>query len=312
MMRSGLVGLALAALAIALPAWAETTKTTTTVASGETLHAIEAGNGRPVVFLHGLPSSSLLWRNVVPEVGKVAHAIAPDLPGYGLSSAPLSGGRGLDALSPVLDTYLDQVSDDKIVLVVNDVGSLLGLNYAVRNPDRIAGLVLVEAVFLPPQEFMAQIGPDQMQFLQMMNSDPAFVSSITVDQPAIVEMALQANTMSELDQDTLSAYVAPYLATAPDHMARREVLAATFGEIGAPLFGRFAAENAAGLQTLDVPVLLLAAKPGYIVSDQAIDAARGIFTDLTVVEIPEALHFVAEDQPQAVGDAIVDWLNTVD
>lgn len=308
MIRTGLIATALAAFAFALPALAETTKTTLT--SGETIHALEEGNGRPIVFLHGLPSSSLLWRSVLPEVGKMAHAIAPDLPGYGQSDVPLSGGRGLDALSPVLDAYLDGVSDEKIVLVVNDVGSLLGLNYAVRNPDRIAGLVLVEAVFLPPQEFMAQIGPEQMQFLQMMNSDPAFVASITVDQPAIVEMAIQANTMSELGPDILSDYVAPYLDDAPDNMARREVLAATFGEIGAPLFGQFATENATGLPTLEVPVLLLAAKPGYIVSDQAIEAARDMFSDLTVVEISEALHFVAEDQPQAVAKAIVDWLSS--
>ncbi|MEE2810976.1 MAG: alpha/beta fold hydrolase [Pseudomonadota bacterium] len=282
----------------------------TEVASGETLHAIESGKGNPVVFLHGLPSSAYLWRDVLPIVGKSAHAIAPDLPGYGYSDVPSNGGRDLTALGSVLDHYLDGLPDDKMVLVVNDVGSLLGLNYAVHKPERIAGIVLVEAVFQPPQDFMAQLRPDHLEFLQAVQ-DPAVVSSLTIDQPALVDMAIQSNTATELGEDILSNYRAPYMPGQKDHLAKREVLAATFGPDGGATFGMIAAENAAGLTELDVPILLIEADPGYMVNPPAIAYAKEHFKNLTISKVSGAMHFVSEDQPVALGDAINAWLSDI-
>jgi haloalkane dehalogenase len=282
----------------------------TEVASGETLHAIETGTGNPVVFLHGLPSSAYLWRDVLPIVGKQAHAIAPDLPGYGYSDVPSGGGRDLTAIGPVLDRYLDGLQGDKVVLVVNDVGSLLGLNYAVRKPERIAGIVLVEAVFQPPQDFMAQLRPDHLEFLQAVQ-DPAVVASMTIDHPALVDMAIQSNTAADLGEDVLSNYRAPYMPGHEGYMAKRDVLAATFGPEGGAQFGMIAAENAAGLAEMDVPILLIQADPGYMVNPPAIAYAKEHFDNLTIAQISGAMHFVSEDQPAALGDAINLWLKDI-
>lgn len=284
--------------------------TFTTLKSGEKIHAIESGSGMPVVLLHGLPSSAYLWRKVVPLLGAYHHAIAPDLPGYGFSDIPANNERGLDALNLTLAQYLDGIEGGPIVLVVNDIGSLLGLNYAVTHSDRIAGIVLVEAVFQPPQDFMAQIHPDHMKFIAALQ-DPAFAKSITIDKPAIVDMAIQANTMTKLSEATLSNYRIAYMPGRKHFMAKREILAATFSPEGSASFAKLAAQNAAGLVKLNLPILLAKATPGYMVNDPAVKYAKANFKRLTVAQIPNAMHFVAEDQPEKLAQIILKWIDKI-
>lgn len=304
----GLAGPALAHDSVYLPPL-PTASTFTTLADGTRIHALEDGEGDPIVLLHGLPASAYLWRDVVPELADGFLAIAPDLPGYGHSTTLASGDFGLPAAATALGEYLDGLPGDKITLVVTDMGSVLGLNYAIHNPDRIAGIVLAEAVFQPPQDFMAQIRPAHRDFI-MAAQDADFVRQITLDQPALVDMALQSNTVTELDEQILSNYRAPYYAAHDDHMEKRQTLNAVFGPDGLQNFGMMAAENAAGLAEMDVPILLVVADPGYMVNAPAIDYARATFSDLTIAEIDGAAHFFAEDNPQGFAQVVSDWLES--
>ncbi len=279
----------------------------TELADGTRIHAIEAGQGPTVVLLHGLPASAYLWRDVVPLVGTDKHVVAPDLPGYGHSSAVASGDFGLGAAAAALAEYLDGLGAEKITLVVTDMGSVLGLNYAVKNPDRIAGIVMSEAVFQPPEAFMAQLRPEHMEFI-MAAQDPAFVKQITLDQPMLVDMAMQNNTVSTLDEETLANYRAPYYAPYDDHQDKRRTLNGVFGADGLANFGAMAAENAVGLAQMDVPMLLVVADPGYMVNAPAVAYARENFANLTVANVDSAGHFFAEDNPVGFADVLNAWL----
>ncbi|MFY0681038.1 MAG: alpha/beta fold hydrolase [Thalassovita sp.] len=283
----------------------------TTLGDGSKIHSIQAGTGETVVFLHGLPASAYLWREVVREVGASHHAIAPDLPGYGYSDAPRSGDFGLTAAVESLSEYLNGLEAETFTLVVTDMGSVLGLNYAVHNADRIKGIVLSEAVFQPPEAFMAQLRPEHMEFI-MAAQDPAFVKQITLDQPALVDMAMQANSITTLSDEVLANYRAPYIDPAPDHMEKRMVLNAVFGPDGLNNFGMMAHENASLLAELDVPILLVEADPGYMVNAPAVEYARTTFADLTVVTIDHAGHFFAEDNPSAFAKAVTSWMASQD
>ena len=300
--------------ALLLPAQAETSvysppltiESTFSEIEGELrIHALEQGEGHTIVLLHGLPASAYLWRKVIPLAAENYHVVAPDLPGYGHSSTVPD--YGLDTAARALSTYLDGLPVEKFTLVVTDIGSVLGLNYAVRNPDRIAGIVLSEAVFQLPEDFMNQIRPKHREFI-MAAQDGDFVKQITIDSPALVDLALQNNSITELDEEVLANYRAPYLPPFDDHMDKRKTLNGVFGLNGLQNFGTMAAENAAGLADMDVPILLVVAKPGYMVNDPAIAYAKATFSNLEIAEIDEAGHFFAEDNPEAFAKALVNWL----
>lgn len=282
--------------------------TFTELSDGTRIHALEAGSGDTVVLLHGLPASAYLWRGVIPQIAKSYHVVAPDLPGYGHSSVLPSGDFGLRASVNVLTAFLDGVSDEKITLVVTDMGAVLGLNYAINNPERIAGIVLSEAVFQPPQDFMEQIRHEHREFI-MAAQDAAFVKQITLDQPVLVDTAMQGNSVTNLSEDVLSNYRSPYYPPFDDYLAKRQTLNAVFGPEGLANFGAMAAENAAGLAAMDVPVLLVLARPGYMVNEPAVAYAKSTFANLKIKEIEEAGHFFAEDNPDAFAEVLLTWLD---
>ena len=279
----------------------------TELSDGSKIHSIQVGSGETVVFLHGLPASAYLWRKVLPLAGEHVHAIAPDLAGYGFSDAPTSGDLSLSASLAALTEYLNGIEAESFTLVVTDIGSVLGLNYAVKNPDRISGIVMSEAVFQAPEDFMAQIRPEHREFI-MAAQDADFVRQITIDQPAIVSMSMQGNTVTTLSETTLANYNAPYMEQNADYMQKRGTLNAVFGPSGLQNFGMLAAENAAGLAKMDVPILLVRANPGYMVNQPAVDYAKANFENLTIGEIDNAGHFFAEDNPEDFTKVVLDWL----
>ena len=110
---------------------------------------VDTGRGRPVVFLHGNPTSSYLWRNVIPHVTGIARCLAPDLIGMGRSGkAPAGSYRFVDH-ARYLDAWFDALALQDVTLVVHDWGSALGFAWARRHPDRVAGLLYMEALVCP-------------------------------------------------------------------------------------------------------------------------------------------------------------------
>ncbi len=110
---------------------------------------VDVGQGRPVVFLHGNPTSSFLWRAIIPHVSGAARCLAPDLVGMGQSGpAPAGGYRFVDH-ARYLDAWFDAADLRDVTLVVHDWGSALGFHWAHRHPDRVSGLVYMESIVRP-------------------------------------------------------------------------------------------------------------------------------------------------------------------
>lgn len=268
------------------------------------------GHAPATVLMHGIPVSSALWRNVAPIVAEAGPVKAFDLPGYGQSSLPASGDYSHQGLYEPMAAWLDQQAAP-FVLVVTDLGSLLGIDYAMRNPDRVKGLVLMEAAFMPAQEWVAQLTPLQQAMLPAMRWD-AFADFMIVDQPRFQRLALNIGTARDLSPAELARYLDVY-----DDVERRQVVRVgpgpttmTRGAVSempgdmVDVMNR----NAAALRESDIPMLLLTADPGLIVQPAAVAYAKENFRNLTLKEVGAGLHFVPEDQPTAVGEAIRDWL----
>ena len=268
------------------------------------------GQAPTTVLMHGIPVSSALWRNVAPIVAEAGPVMAFDLPGYGRSSLPANGDFSYQSLYDPMAAWLDR-QDAPFVLVVTDLGSLLGIDYAMRNPDRVRGLVLMEAAYMPAREWAAQLTPLQQAVLPAMRWD-AFADFMIVNQPRFQRLALDMGTVRDLSPEEEARYLDVY-----DDVERRRVVREGPGPTTMPrgavsqmpgdmvdVMNR----NAAALAQSDIPMLLLTADPGMIVQPEAVAYALENFRDLTIREVGAGRHFLPEDQPTAVGEAIRDWL----
>ncbi len=269
------------------------------------------GEGAPSIYLlHGIPTSSVLWRNVAPIVAEAGTVAALDLPGYGISSVPASGDYSHDGLYEPMAAWLDQ-QEAPFVMVVTDLGSVLGIDYAMRNPDRVNGLVLIEAAFMPAEAWRDQLTTMQKAMFPMMRSN-WFANFMITARPRFQGLALNMGTVRRYSKEEKERYLGQY-----DDIERRKVVRDGPGPTAMPRNGISVApddmaakmnQNAAALAETDIPILLLTADPGMIVQPEAVAYARETFKNLTVVEIGAGLHFAQEDQPTAIGEAIRDWL----
>ena len=304
---------------------------------GERVRLLEAGphgplrpDGPTVVFVHGIPSSLYLWRNVLPIAAVDARAAAFDLPGYGESDLPADGDYTYSALAERTDAVLDRLAREsaggQLVLVVNDLGSVLALDWAARHPDRVAGLVFAEAIFMPAQAWYDQTTLLQQGFFFAFGSG-AVARHMTVRTGLLYRNLLRLGAERDLSERERETYLRPYAAGrdgedgAPaDWRERRRVVLDGPGP-ATTLDGGLHDDpprhpddvvgvlnrTAAALDAMDeVPMLLVHAEPGFISNREALDYARDHFDQLTVTHV-RAGHFIPEDQPTDLGVAVLAW-----
>jgi haloalkane dehalogenase len=272
-----------------------------------TLHHTEVGSGAPVVLLHGNPTSSHAWRNVVPRLGHGVRALAPDLVGMGRSGKPDIAYRFADH-ARYLDAWFDAVGLDDVVLVGHDWGGALAFDRAARHPDRVRGLAVMETIVRPLtwDDFPNDARP-RYEALR----GPAGEAKV-LEENFFIERALYATVRSGLSDEDHAAYAAPY----PTPESRRPLLAwpremPIEGE-PADLVARIEAYDAWLASSPDVPKLLLTfdgSEDTLMIGREMAGWCAEHIVGLEIVGCGPAAHIVQEDQPEAIGDAISAWLD---
>ncbi|MEM6387699.1 MAG: haloalkane dehalogenase [Pseudomonadota bacterium] len=277
--------------------------------NGARMHYIEAGEGDPIVFLHGQPTSSYLWRNVMPFLQDQGRVIAPDLIGFGQSDRP--------DLDYTFQTHFDYVSGfmdalelDDVTLVVHDWGSILGLNWARLNEDRVSAVVFMEALVAPafPMADIAQFGPYADTFRAFR--DPETGPVLLMEQNVFIEQVLPSSILRPLTQAEMDAYRAPF----PEGSNRTPLLRwpNELPIAGEPARNVAVFEAINGwLSTSQTPKLLIYFDPGVLVPPEAAQWMQANYADLDIRYGGHALHFVQEDQPTAIGRLTSDWLRSL-
>ena len=268
---------------------------------------VDTGAGRPVVFLHGNPTSSYLWRNVVTHVRDAARCLAPDLVGMGRSGRAPSGSYRFVDHSRYLDAWFDEVGlEDKVMLVGHDWGSSLAFHWANRHRDRIAGVVYMEAIV---QSLTWDQWPSAAsRVFQGFRS--AAGESMILENNLFVERVLPGSIIRDLTEQEMDVYRRPFLETGE---SRRPTLTWP-REI--PLDGQPADvvsivdEYSAWLSGSQVPKLFVNAEPGAILTGSQRDFCR-TWPNQTEVTV-KGVHFVQEDSPDEIGDAIIRWIGGLD
>lgn len=272
---------------------------------GKQMAYVDTGSGDPIVFLHGNPTSSYLWRNIIPLVSDLARCIAPDLIGMG-DSEPLDNS-GPDSYQLVehrqyLDDLLDQLDlGDQVTFVVHDWGSGLGFDWSNRNRGRVKGIAYMEAIVMP---VTWDAWPEAARpIFQAMRSEAG--ESIVLEKNVFVERILPSSIMRDLTDEEMAVYRSPYV----DGGERRRPTLTWPRQI--PIEGEphdvhdIVADYGPWLETAAVPKLFINAEPGSILTGPARDYCRR-WANQTEVTVP-GLHFIQEDSPNEIGHAIRTW-----
>lgn len=277
--------------------------------NGRRMAYVETGklDGDPIVFLHGNPTSSYLWRNIIPYATDLGRCIAPDLIGMGDSDKlPDSGPdryrfvEHKEYLSGLLDTL---GVNQNVTLVIHDWGSALGFDWANQHRDAIKGIAYMEAIV---QSRTWDDFPERARPAFEAMRSPAG-DKMVLEENFFVERMLPGSILREMTDDDMAEFRRPFAAAGE---ARRPTL--TWPR-QIPIDGEPADVTAivdafsAWISTSDVPKLFIDADPGAILSDGPSRDFCRTWTNQTEVRV-KGSHFIQEDSPDEIGQAIADWL----
>ena len=277
---------------------------------GQRIHYVEDGRGGPpVLLLHGIPTHSYLWRNVIPRITASARVVAPDLLGFGKSSQPLDATYDLDTQVKHLAAFIDALGLEDVIIAGIDLGLIIGLEYAMRNSDNVRGLVLMEGLLVPTEvHFKHQ--PLAARMVMKLMHNYSFAEKTLVHSEQAVARMLASFTAQRLRPAVVDAYAAPFTKLE----VRRRVLLDGIGPY--QIRPRSLAPGdivdririyCGWLQRARTPKLLLHASPGMAVNQRIVNYAQDNIANLRTRPVGRGKHLLPEDQPHSVGNSIAEF-----
>jgi len=276
---------------------------------GKQIAYVEEGSGNPIVLLHGNPTSSFLWRNVVPELVGSGRVIVPDLIGQGDSDKlPASDGPGrytLEVVYSYVEGLLETIAaNENVTLVIHDWGSGIGFMWAMRHAAAVRGVAYMEAIVKPLN--WADWPEGAVGIFKGFRSEKG--EELILDRNMFIEAVLPTSVIRELSDIEMDAYRAPHL-TAED----RQPLLNWPRQI--PIEGEpkdvvaLVSEYADFMATSDIPKLFINADPGSILVGAQREFCRSWPNQREVTV--KGLHFIQEDSPREIGQAVAEWLGAL-
>ena len=277
---------------------------------GKQIAYVEMGAGDPIVFQHGNPTSSYLWRNIMPHLADQGRCIAVDLIGMGDSDKLDDPGpdsyRFVEHRDYLFEAWEQLGVTDRVTLVIHDWGSALGFDWARQHADAVLGIAYMEGIVMP---VTWNDWPEAAAEIFRGFRSPAGESMI-LEKNLFIERVLPGSIIRSLSDEEMGAYRKPFLNPGED---RRPTL--TWPR-QIPIDGEpkdvtgIVADYSAWLAETDLPKLFINAEPGAILLGRARDYCRG-FKNQTEVTVP-GIHFIQEDSPDEIGRAIADWRSGID
>lgn len=267
------------------------------------MHYEQAGSGRPIVLLHGNPTSSYLWRSVIPALAGSGRCLAPDLVGFGASGKPEIGYRFAEH-ARYLAAWFDALGLEEVTLVGHDWGGALGFDWAASHPDRVRGVAFMETIIKPLS--WAEWPPAARDIFQAFRSEQG--EQLILDRNLFVEAVLPASIQRTLSAEEMEHYRRPFAersARRPTLVWPREI--PIDGE-PADVVARVEAYDRWLGESSSVPKLLLTFDPGAIMTPPVVQWCRGQLADLEVEHVGPGIHFVQEDSGPAIGAAVAAWI----
>ena len=271
----------------------------------------ERGEGEPIVFLHGNPTSSYLWRNVIPYVEGQGRCIAIDLIGFGDSDK--LDDPGPDSYRFIehrhyLDGLLDQLGlGDRVTLVLHDWGSALGFDWARRHPERVAGIAYMEAI-VRPWSWDDWAWPEGgREIFQALRSEKG--EKLILEHNTFVEILIPAGCNRNLTEEEMAEYRRPFADPGEDRRPtltwpRQQPFDGEPAEVVEIVGG-----SAEWMARTKIPKLFLNGDPGLVLTGAPREFCRG-WPNQAEVSVP-GVHYLQEDSPDLIGEALSRWLEQI-
>ena len=269
---------------------------------GSKIHYIDEGSGDPILFLHGNPTSSYLWRNIIPYLVPYGRCIALDLIGMGKSDKPNIAYRFFDHYNYV-EEFIKKLGLSKLTLVIHDWGSALGFHYAMRHEINIKGIAFMEAAMKPinwedfPNDF-------RLGFKLFRTSGIGWLM-ISVMNMFVTQILPQA-IVRKLSSEEKNYYASPYKTVQSRKPVRQWPCEIPIEGKPADVYEVVSNYNQK-LQESEIPKLLFFATPGGLIDSRMVDWCKQNLKNLKVVDIGEGIHFLQEDNPHLIGEELAKW-----
>ena len=270
---------------------------------GSKMHYVDVGEGDPILFLHGNPTSSYLWRNVIPYLSGQARCIAPDLIGMGKSDHPDIPYR-YDDQYRYLCGFIDALGiDSNVTLVLHDWGSGLGFRWAHEHEGSVKGIAFMEAMIRPYS--WDRFPTDARVAIRMMRT-PGLGWSMASVGNIFIKKLLPDYVHRELDPAAREYYASAFPTVSSRKAVRR-------WPMELPIDGK-PADNAATigaysewLTRTPLPKILFYANPGVAITAADVEWCRENMANLETVDIGDGIHFIQEDNPDTIGAELSNW-----
>ena len=273
---------------------------------GSKIHYIDEGEGDPVLFLHGNPTSSYLWRNIIPYMSGKTRCIAPDLIGMGKSDKPDIDYGFVDTYA-YLEKFIEKLGLKNVTLVIHDWGSGLGFHYAHTHQDNVKGIAFMEGMY--KSLGWKDLPRDYQMAFRMMRTPGIGWLMINVGNIFLKKM-LPEMIVRKLTEVETAYYNEPY----PTIKSRKAV---RVWPVDVPLGGKPKHSSDPikayheWLKTTDLPKLCLYADPGALIGKEQAEWIGKNFPNTNTVNVGKGLHFIQEDEPDNIGKAISEWYDTI-
>lgn len=270
---------------------------------GSKIHYLEQGEGDPILFLHGMPTSSYVWRNILPALSDQARCIAPDLIGMGRSDKPDIEYRVFDHIK-YIDEFIATMGLKNITLVLHGWGSVVGFDYARRHESNIKGLAFFESHVRPTTDWNMLSLPVQ-QFASLLRRPGASYRAI-VQQNYLVKKLLPKGVMRNLTPEEINEYLAPFPTIESRKPLWQYVQDLPLGE-GPDDVVELITRYSKWLEKTSIPKLMLYAIPGFITTVATVQWARDHLKNIDLVGLDDVLHFAQESVPELLSEKLREW-----
>ena len=274
---------------------------------GSKMHFVEAGEGDPILLLHGIPMSSYVWRNVIPHLSPLGRCIAPDLIGFGQSDKPDIDYSVLDHIK-YIEKFIEALNLRKITLVMHGLGSVVGFDYAMSHEKNCKGLAFYEA-FLRSINSEDVSLPFQEQLITLQDEENAY--DIVSNGVSFIDKMMPQHIMRQLTDEEMNHYRQPFLQEGTSKPILQYLKELPRGA-GKTKIDTLIANYSKKLTHSTLPKLLLYSVPGFITTIATVMWAKEQLPNLEIVDIGEELHLGQESNPQLIGETMSVWLQGIE
>ena len=276
---------------------------------GSRMRYLMAGSGTPIVFIHGIPSYSYLWRNIIPSVQDLGLCLAPDLIGMGDSDKPAIQYTISDHIR-YFEGFIDALGLTDIILVMHGFGSIVGLDFAARHPDRVKAVSIYEGFIQPEPEasFSWEKLSMPVQQLAFLLQKPDQARKEIIDRDYFLKKFMLQAMVRRLTPAELAEYQRPFSTPKSRELLWQFVSELPIAATANPAVAKLIQHASIWLAKTAIPKQLMYAVPGYLTPMSTVAYAKKHWPQVSLTELPDAMHFAQETDPVYFAEQLHAWL----